>query len=105
MPIIQSKGRPYTRNCSVCGVAVENTDRCPKHPRRARTGEYKRNAATVRANATRCYMCGDPFTPDNPPVADHIIPRAHGGSDELSNLAPACRRCNGKKGATLPPWS
>jgi 5-methylcytosine-specific restriction endonuclease McrA len=26
---------------------------------------------------------------------DHIIPRSLDGSDELSNLALACQRCNG----------
>ncbi|MBI4491614.1 MAG: HNH endonuclease [Chloroflexi bacterium] len=28
---------------------------------------------------------------------EHIIPRADGGSDDLDNLALACRRCNGAK--------
>lgn len=30
---------------------------------------------------------------------DHIVPRARGGSDRVSNLTLACRRCNEKKGA------
>lgn len=29
---------------------------------------------------------------------EHIVPRTHGGSDELENLALACRGCNGEKG-------
>ncbi len=29
---------------------------------------------------------------------EHIVPRTHGGSDALENLAVACRRCNGEKG-------
>jgi hypothetical protein len=28
---------------------------------------------------------------------EHIVPRAHGGSDDLSNLALACSPCNGRK--------
>lgn len=29
---------------------------------------------------------------------EHIVPRCHGGSDELRNLALACARCNQLKG-------
>lgn len=34
-----------------------------------------------------------------PPVIDHILPMASGGSDHISNLAAACYRCNEFKGA------
>jgi 5-methylcytosine-specific restriction endonuclease McrA len=29
---------------------------------------------------------------------EHLLPRSRGGSDRVSNLAPACHRCNQKKG-------
>lgn len=29
---------------------------------------------------------------------DHLIPYSHGGSDALSNLRPACKPCNSKRG-------
>ena len=29
---------------------------------------------------------------------EHIMPRNHGGSDDLSNLGIACARCNSEKG-------
>ncbi|MGB5812324.1 MAG: HNH endonuclease [Polyangiales bacterium] len=29
---------------------------------------------------------------------EHIIPRHHGGTDDLENLAIACARCNSEKG-------
>jgi HNH endonuclease len=32
---------------------------------------------------------------------DHIVPRQHAGSDEASNLAWACARCNRKRGPNL----
>src|SRR5262249_15681706 len=30
---------------------------------------------------------------------DHIVPRRHGGQDDLSNLQALCYRCNASKGA------
>ena len=32
---------------------------------------------------------------------EHILPRKHGGSDDLLNLALACERCNAFKGTDL----
>ena len=32
---------------------------------------------------------------------DHVVPRQHGGQDELSNLAWSCGRCNRKRGPNL----
>jgi hypothetical protein len=32
---------------------------------------------------------------------EHVIPRQHGGRDELPNLALACYRCNKHKGPNL----
>lgn len=37
---------------------------------------------------------------------DHIIPQYHGGTDELLNLVPCCKRCNSSKGKKdLFDWS
>lgn len=44
-----------------------------------------------------CLYCGDPAT-----TIDHYIPLARGGKHEVSNLVPACRRCNCKKSTKLP---
>lgn len=41
-----------------------------------------------------CHYCGI----KRPLTADHIIPRIYGGSDEASNLVPACRTCNTSRG-------
>jgi len=40
-------------------------------------------------------ICGQRFE------TDHIIPLSAGGADDPSNLALACRACNGFKGATF----
>jgi hypothetical protein len=38
---------------------------------------------------------------------EHIVPRTHGGTDAVENLACACARCNGTKGVHMDPraWS
>jgi 5-methylcytosine-specific restriction endonuclease McrA len=90
--------------CIICGRPGP-TGRCDLHPKSPkRSGSYTRNAAKVRAAATACHICGGAFTADDPAVADHVRPRAFGGSDSLSNLAAAHRSCNGRKGSQIPAW-
>ena len=88
--------------CSICGTPhVNRGARCDVHKIPARTGTYSRNAAKVRASALTCHICGKGFTdPNDPPVADHIVTRGLGGSDDPANLASAHRSCNGRKGAS-----
>jgi hypothetical protein len=45
-----------------------------------------------------CTYCGS----RQPPLhCDHVVPVSRGGSDEMSNLATACKRCNLSKGDKL----
>jgi len=52
----------------------------------------------------RCIHCQSllvvPLDGDASPgvTIEHIVPRHHGGTDEPSNLALACARCNAEKG-------
>lgn len=52
----------------------------------------------------KCIHCGRKLAlyPDGRPIGDatleHIIPKHHGGTDALDNLAIACARCNSEKG-------
>lgn len=86
---------------------------CHPHARRRRNNPPGRASAAERGygNAwrvlsrqvtegkTHCGECGREFTKDNPATADHIIPRAQGGADELANLRCVCRSCNSRRGA------
>jgi len=45
-----------------------------------------------------CWYCGARLDRATTFSVDRIVPHAHGGTDELSNLVPACRRCNTLKG-------
>ena len=51
----------------------------------------------------RCCWCGirmegAGFALDAP-TFEHIVPRSKGGTDELDNIAVACRRCNEERGS------
>ena len=48
----------------------------------------------TKADGMRCASCGT----DEDITIDHILPRVRGGSDEVSNLQPMCRKCNSHKG-------
>lgn len=60
--------------------------------------------AAVRERASqRCEYC-QRLQVDSPLIPlqiEHIVPRKHGGGDELDNLALACADCNLRKGSNL----
>jgi hypothetical protein len=65
---------------------------------RAEEGRAFRAArAVVMAGDPQCTYCGAPAT-----CADHVIPRAQGGTHDVANLAPCCARCNLQKGGRTP---
>lgn len=43
-----------------------------------------------------CYICGNHLD-ENEICIDHVIPRAKGGGNEVSNLMPVHRKCNSNK--------
>ena len=46
----------------------------------------------------RCELCG--ISADERAIeVDHILPRKHGGADDLTNLQALCFKCNANKGA------
>lgn len=51
----------------------------------------KRGAVSSKTEG-KCFYCGDTGT-----EIDHIVAKAKGGNDKLSNLVMACRSCNGAK--------
>lgn len=48
----------------------------------------------------RCWYCGRQTNPYDDFAVDHVIPVAAGGTNDADNLAPSCRTCNGRKGAS-----
>ena len=52
-----------------------------------------------------CFYCKTPVSysyPEAPMIKDHYIPLFQNGHDDHSNLVPACKFCDKKKGHTLP---
>lgn len=85
-------------------LAVER-GRCQLHPLPPRThalsasqrgygADWRRLSARVlERDGYICHYCGRPAT-----TADHLIPKARGGTDDEANLVAACRACNSRKG-------
>jgi len=49
----------------------------------------------------KCQYCGKRLTPDQL-TWDHVLPRAHGGKTEWTNIVTCCIKCNRKKGGRIP---
>lgn len=64
--------------------------------------KYKMKAGIV----IKCAICKEPISPGGDKskghlTADHIIPKALGGTDAKENLQPAHSSCNAKRGHLL----
>ena len=59
---------------------------------------YRKLMETYRKTDGHCAYCGIGL-PVEAFTVEHMVPTARGGSDDLSNLVPACTRCNTSKRA------
>ena len=59
--------------------------------------DHQQQRARLMRNPV-CALCGDTAGPFH---ADHIIPKAAGGTNEESNYQLLCERCNLEKGSIL----
>lgn len=91
------------RFCSL-GCANDFQGRAPVA--RFRVAKSKR-LAIYEACGWVCQLCLSPVREDvsqhHPryPTLDHIVPRAHGGSDDAENLRLACFQCNTRRGTNV----
>lgn len=46
----------------------------------------------------KCVYCGKEFNLFDRPERDHVLPISKGGDNTKSNIVPACRSCNARKG-------
>lgn len=108
--IPRSSGR--NTHCPLCLFKLpERKQQAPKGPQnrpRMQTGESvtgrrrrKRLAKLLARDGDRCWICRRKLGADM--TEDHYIPRSKGGTNALSNLRLAHRRCNQNRGDTDPP--
>jgi 5-methylcytosine-specific restriction endonuclease McrA len=60
--------------------------------------QYEKARKYVLAQSNICWLCGMPGAT----TVDHVIPRSHGGEDNVENLRPAHLRCNSSRGNRTP---
>jgi 5-methylcytosine-specific restriction endonuclease McrA len=66
---------------------------------------FPRNLFKRQPENVPCTYCGRPTTGESGPDkfnGDHVIPKSRGGNSDPTNLTPACRTCNLKKGPRTP---
>ena len=103
--------------CITCGTAYpREAGRCPNprcwrhkgawvgRPRHRqleyRTTEYRTNRKIVLEREPTCHWRFKNCTIKST-QADHLVPVAQGGTNELANLVGACGRCNALRGSSL----
>jgi 5-methylcytosine-specific restriction enzyme A len=101
--------------CGVCGVLVrDGTSRCAAHLRPPRYVDERRGSRHERGYGTAwdklrkvalsrdaglCVPCRDAGLVTLATAVDHVLPKALGGTDELSNLQAICHACHKAKSA------
>lgn len=56
----------------------------------------------IKEQKNTCAICKKPFSKDNLPTKDHIIPITKGGDLTMENIQALCHSCNCKKGNKVP---
>jgi 5-methylcytosine-specific restriction protein A len=107
------------RPCLDCGTLTRNPSRCDEHQaawerrreaargsstQRGYTTQWRRTAeaAVAQHRATHGDWCPGFRVPPHQAsdlTADHIVPKARGGTDDPSNVQVLCRGCNARKHA------
>ena len=94
-----SKGRLVRKPDEVIAAAKQPTTSTPAPPRRRHANVRKRKweAAEKRGRKPSCHWCGHVFASQQEATADHVLPRAKGGSNGDDNIVLACQSCNDKR--------
>jgi 5-methylcytosine-specific restriction endonuclease McrA len=93
--------RPVRGRCAEHAKANELERRARRKAKAGRTGSrtrWRKLWAEILEASPLCAYCGvRPAT-----VVDHILPVSKGGDMyDRANLAPACKRCNDRKGSRV----
>jgi 5-methylcytosine-specific restriction protein A len=69
----------------------------PSAHQRGYTSRHRRRREIELANKPLCRICAAAGRVTIATEIDHIVPFAHGGSDDDSNRQPVCSKCNNEK--------
>lgn len=73
-----------------------------EHPRHKRDNalhspsRYAEWIALIEKHGFKCFYCTKAITKKTA-TRDHMTPVCRGGSDEITNIVPTCKRCNDRK--------
>lgn len=78
-----------------------------RRARRFRRGVGQIHSDVWKKTNGRCTYCACHLNPFDRNAedgfhVDHVTPRSAGGTDDITNLVPSCRRCNLAKAARTP---
>lgn len=90
---LQSLLNSFNKNESISSISPD------KKPRSNQRHQVK---ALIERDGNSCWFCGLDFSEwkDDRVTIEHLVPKAHGGPDHISNLVLSCEPCN-KKAGTL----
>jgi len=73
-------------------------DACKRARRAGASGSHSKEEwiACLAAHDGRCVYCGSVLTPTTR-SRDHVIPLCRGGTNDITNIVPACKKCNSRK--------
>lgn len=60
----------------------------------------KKRKRLIKLNGPFCIYCNKIHNVKDLTI-DHVLPKKHGGSNNIKNLALSCQNCNEKKGVLL----
>lgn len=99
-----ARGAPGCTSLAVAGASYcqQHGGRHSPSSRAAHTPAYRRARAAMLATGPpwTCAICGQVIASADDLAADHAIPASWGGPTDASNLVPAHRDCNKRKGGT-----
>ncbi len=83
-----------------CSKTCKSMDHTFKHRSKTRTTSVARRHELWLRDEGICYICKSPVA-EKKFELDHLIPVHVGGSNEATNLAVACLRCNRSRGTRI----
>lgn len=91
--LLQAYWRKYRKDHPV-ERAVSNANRRARMRGNGGSHTAQEWLECVRRHGSKCVYCG---RGDLKLTRDHIVPLSRGGTNDISNIVPACRSCNSRK--------